>query len=128
MIGHQLTAPQWRLDEDDITTIAVAYGLDLLPSTARPLGGAVNGVVRISSDTGEVVLRVHRPWTTVQRLEDVHRVQEHVRAHGLPVPKVLIARNGRSWMWLHKRLVEGGRKADTWEQCPAHPGTRRRHH
>lgn len=123
MVDHISTASQWIVNGDDIATIADGYGLPLVSSTALPLGGAVNGVVRITTDAGGVVvLRVHRPWTTVDRLEGVHQVQVHLRSHGLPIPNVLTARDGRSWMWLHNRLVEvteyvgGGAEADTWDE------------
>jgi len=122
MVHHVSTAPQWAVSEKDIVTIAGAFGLTLRSLTAVPLGGAVNGVVWVTTDTGEVVPRVHRPWTTVERLEGVHRVQDHLRSHGLPVPDILVARSGHRWMWLHDRLVEampyvpGGAEADTWEE------------
>ncbi len=122
MSHHISTAPQWAVSEKDIAGIADGFGLTLRSSTAVPLGGAVNGVVRVTTDAGEVVLRVHRPWTTVDRLEGVHRVQDHLRSHGLPVPDVLVARSGHRWMWLHDRLAEampyvpGGAQADTWEE------------
>ncbi len=99
MTHHIATAPQWVGSEEDIAAIAEGFDLTLLPSTAVPLGGAVNGVVRVMSDAGEVVLRVHRPWTTVDRLEGVHRVQDHLRSRGLPFPEMLVARSGHRWMW-----------------------------
>lgn len=122
MVHHISTAPQWTVSDDDIAAIADAFGLTLRSSTAIHLGGAVNGVVRVTSVKGEVVLRVHRPWTTVDRLEGVHRVQAHLRAHGLPIPDILAARGGRTWTRLGDRLVEampyvaGGAQADTWEE------------
>jgi len=122
MVHHISTAPQWTVSDDDIAAIVCAYGLSLVSSTAIPLGGAVNGVVRVTTDAGVVVLRVHRTWTTVDRLEGVHRVQAHLRSHGLPIPHVLTGRSGHSWMWLDDRLVEvttyigGGAEADTWDE------------
>ena len=122
MSHHISTAPQWVVSEEDIATIADGFGLVLRPSTAVSLGGAVNGVVRVMSDAGEVVLRVHRPWTTVERLDGVHWVQDHLRSQWLPVPDILVARSGHRWMVLHDRLVEampyvsGGTQADNWDE------------
>lgn len=122
MAYHISTAPQWIVTEEDIATIADAFGLTLVSSTAVALGGAVNGVVRVTTGAGDVVLRVHRPWTTVDRLGSVHRIQAHLRSRGLPIPDTLTTRDRRSWMWLHDRLVEampyveGGAEADTWEE------------
>jgi Ser/Thr protein kinase RdoA (MazF antagonist) len=114
--------PQWIVRDEDISRIADAYGLAIVPGSAHPLGGAVNGVVRVVSDAGDVVLRVHRPWTTVERLEAVQQVQSHLRVTGLPIPLILANRDGRTWMWLHDRLVEvstfvaGGHEADSWDE------------
>ncbi len=125
MIDIPQASPQWTVLDGDISRIADAYGLIVLGQGAKPLGVAVNGVVRITSDRGDVVFRIHRPWTTMARLEGVHRVQTHLRAHGLPIPNVLTARDGRSWTRLHNRLaeviayVEGGAEADTWDQFAA---------
>ena len=122
MAHHISTAPQWVVSEMDTVTIAGAFGLTLRSSTPVPLGGSVNGVVRVTTDAGDVVLRVHRPWTTVERLEGVHRVQDHLRSQGLPVPDILVARSGDRWTRLHDRLVEvmpyvaGGHQADTWDE------------
>lgn len=58
----------------------------------------------------------------MERLEGVHRVQDHLRSDGLPVPDIFVARSGHRWMWLHDRLVEampyvaGGAQADTWDE------------
>lgn len=125
MIEIPHASPQWIVLDGDVSQVADAYGLAVLDRSARPLGGAVNGVVQVTTDQGDVVFRIHRPWTNVDRLEGVHRVQAHLRAQGLPVPDVLVARDGRSWTRLHDRLVEviayvaGGTQADTWDQFAA---------
>ncbi len=99
MTHHISTAPKWIVSEEDIASIAEGFDLALRPSTAVPLGGAVNGVVRSMSDAREVVLRVHRLWTTVDRREGVYRVQDHLRSHGRPVPDIFVARSEHRWMW-----------------------------
>lgn len=122
MVSTLQSAHQWMIREDDIAVVADAYGLVLDPRTAKPLGGAVNGVSCVSGTTGDVVLRVHRPWATVARLEAVHRVQTRLRAYGLPIPDILTNRDGRAWTRLHDRLVEvmaylpGGHEADCWPE------------
>jgi len=96
----------------------------LRPDTGRrnlPIpSGAVNGVARLATDAGEVVVRVHRPWTTAARLEAVHAVCASLRAAGLPLPRILRVRDGTTSTWLADRLVEVAEyvphthTADTW--------------
>ncbi len=90
----------------DLAHIAEEYGLALSAERTRPLGGAVNGVVAASTGRGEVLVRVHRPWTTPERLEFVHDVMAQLRALGLPVPRVISRPGGRSWTRVRDRLVE----------------------
>lgn len=125
MIDISKASPQWTIVDGDVSRIADAYGLTVLSRGGQPLGGAVNGVARVATDRDDVVFRIHRPWTTVARLEGVHRVQACLRAQGLPIPDVLAARDGHSWTRLHHRLaeviayVEGGTEADSWDQFAA---------
>ncbi len=125
MIDTCQASPQLTVLDGDVSRIADAYGLTVLRQGARPLGGAVNGVVQVTTDRGDVVFRIHRPWTTVARFEGVHRVQAQLRANGLPIPDVLASRDGRLWTRLHDRLVEviayveGGAEADSWDQFTA---------
>lgn len=122
MISALQAAHQWVIGEDDIAVVGDAYGLTLDPRTATSLGGAVNGVARVCGISGEVVIRVHRPWTTSRRLEAVHRVQTRLRAQGFPIPEIFTSRCGRTWMVLHNRLVEviryvpDGHEADSWSE------------
>lgn len=104
--------PQWGVTLDDVRAIASAYGWTVPDRDVRPLGGAVNGVARIRTGCGDVVMRVHRPWMTGERLDAVHAVQDDLRERGIPIPRVLTTRAGATWTTLpgqpgqHPRLVE----------------------
>lgn len=89
----------------DLDVLARAYDLHWEPPLL-PLGGAVNGVARVGSNRGDLVVRVHRPWTTPARLSSVHQIQEALRAHGLPLPPVVRTIVGTTWATVHDRLVE----------------------
>ncbi len=97
--------PRWSVTPTDLDAVAAAYGLAWQPPIL-PLGGAVNGVVRIGSDRGDVVVRVHRPWTTPTRLASVHQIQNASRSQGIPIPPVACTVAGTTWTMVHDRLVE----------------------
>lgn len=115
------TGPKWAVSWRDLHAITAAYGLT---ATGDPqaLGGATNGVVRLGTDCGEVVVRVHRPWTTPARIENIHAIQQRLRHRGLPVPEVLRTSGGATWSLLGDRLIEvaayvpSDGPADTWER------------
>lgn len=125
MLDDLQISPQWTVTDADIATVAAAYGRTVTASPLHPLGGAVNGVVRVGSNTGDIVVRVNRTWTTPERLTWTHTVQHHLRNHGLPIPHILETRNGGTWTTLHGRLVEvseyvpGGTQMRTWDQAEA---------
>lgn len=104
--------PRWRVTLDDVRDIAAAYGWTIPDQDIEPLGGAVNGVARIRTSRADVVVRVHRPWTTGERLDAVHAVQDDLRNHSIPIPRTLKTRAGASWVQLSvdigqlPRLVE----------------------
>lgn len=98
--------PQWVLSRRDIAAVAAAYGLTLLRADLPLPSGAVNGVARLATDAGEVVVRVHRPWTTAARLAAVHAVCTGLRENGLPLPRILTARDGTTATRLADRMVE----------------------
>lgn len=115
--------PQWVVSPDNLHAIAAEYGIRIDLRSIVPLGGAVNGVVRVASDAGEIVVRVHRTWTTPDRLSFVHSVQAHLRDRGLPIPRVLTTGAGYSWTAVLGPLAEvsdyipGGSQLDRWEQA-----------
>ncbi|MDQ3514344.1 MAG: phosphotransferase [Chloroflexota bacterium] len=119
-MGVGQSGHQWRVGQADVVSVAAAFGLILASPDLEPLGGATNGVVRIATDAGDLVVRVHAPWTTPDRLAAVHAVQAHLRRHGLPVPAAMTARDGRSWATVDGRLAEvlpfvaGGHQAEDW--------------
>lgn len=98
--------PQWALGQRDIVAIAADYGLTVVRADLPIASGAVNGVARLATDAGEVVVRVHRPWTTAARLATVHAVCTSLHAAGLPLPHILRARDGTTATRLADRLVE----------------------
>lgn len=116
---------QWQVGADDIAAIAAAFGLTLTDAPPQALGGAINGVVRVGTNRGDVVFRVHRPETTPARLAAVHGVQDRLRAHGLPIPAVLRTPDGAAWTTVDDRLSEVLRyvpyehEAETWDDGAA---------
>ena len=108
---------QWRVTLADIRSLAEAYGWTLISDETIPLGGAVNGVVLIHTGIGDLVIRVHRPWTARDRLSAVHAVQNRLRALGIPIPPVVATPAGQTFVTMpgdpsgppgaeHDRLVE----------------------
>ncbi len=122
MFDDLVIGRQWCLNPEDITLIAADYGLVILDEEVQLLGGATNGVARVASNKGEVVVRVHRPWTTPARLSSVHRIQGQLREDSLPIPAILRTHTGSTWSRLYNRLVEVTQyvpnhgEADTWER------------
>jgi Ser/Thr protein kinase RdoA (MazF antagonist) len=111
--------------DEVVDAVAAAYGLTLGQTPPCRLGGAINYVLRVSTEGGDVVVRVHRPETTPERLRAVHQIQEQLRAAGLPIPAILRTRAGESWIAFDGRLVEvlefvpGGHEVETWEDGAA---------
>jgi Ser/Thr protein kinase RdoA (MazF antagonist) len=119
---HPGVAPKWIAHEADVARMASAFGVTPMTGTIRLLGGAVNGVVLVSTSGGEIVFRIHRSWETVERLEAVHQVQHRLRQMGLPIPVILNTVDGRSWTRLRDRLIEAmpfagaGHEADSEDE------------
>ena len=113
--------------------IGAAYGIAITAPPAR-LGGAVNRVFRVATDRRSVVVRVHRDRVTPVRLAAVHGVQARLREAGLPVPRVLTARDGASWIEVDGCTVEVladlgmGHEIDTWADAAATFGALGRFH
>jgi Ser/Thr protein kinase RdoA (MazF antagonist) len=106
-----------------VRTVAAAYGLTTDPTPPRRMGGAINHVLRLGTEDGDVIVRIHRPETTPERLAAVHRVQESLRAAGLPIPAILRTPVGETWIAVDGRLVEvlefvpGGHEVRTWQDA-----------
>lgn len=125
--------PQWRVTLADARWLADAYGWNPISDEVTPLGGAVNGVARIRTGIGDLVVRVHRPWTASARLTAVHAVQDQLRTLGIPIPSVVATSAGGIFVTIpgdpsgtagaeHERLVEVTRFV------PADPGKETRNH
>lgn len=93
--------PQWRVTLADARSLADAYGWTLTSDEVTSLGGAVNGVARIRTDIGDLIVRVHRPWTAPARLTAVHAVQGQLRALGIPIPPVVVTSAGQTFVTIH---------------------------
>ncbi len=98
--------PQWQLTADDLATIASDFGLCMIGTPRQPQAGAINGIARIATTSGDWLVRVQRPWTTPARLMGVHRALASLRAAGHPIPAVLATPTGQTWTTLQDRLVE----------------------
>lgn len=126
--------PQWRVTLADARWLADAYGWNPISDEVTPLGGAINGVARIQTDIGDLVVRVHRPWTAPGRLAAVHAVQDGLRTIGVPIPSVVTTSAGQTFVTIpgdpfgppgaeHDRLVEvteavaADPSAVTWEHA-----------
>ncbi len=96
MFDDLRVGPRWDVSPADLRIVAQAYGWRIPDQVITPLGGAVNGVVRIETPGGDVVIRVHRPWTTPRRLEAVHAVQDQLRNLRPPIPRIYPAKDGRT--------------------------------
>lgn len=106
--------------------VARAYGWRIPDQPIVPFEGAVNAAARIATSGGDVVVRVHRPWTTPQRLQAVHAVQDRIRELGIPVPHVLPATDGRTWSVIPGDSATGpprayGRLVEVSEYIPSDP-------
>lgn len=85
---------------DAIAEIAAEYGVGPIRSAARSPSGSMNEVFLLGTDDRSVVLRRHRR-TDRSLVELEHRVMDHARRHGIPVPAALVTRDG-------DRIVEWG--------------------
>lgn len=123
IVGDLKVGPQWRVTLADARRIAAVYGWSLISDEVMPLGGTVNGVARIHSSIGDLVIRVHRPWTGPARLAAVHAVQERLRTRGIPIPPVVRTTAGETFVTIpgdpvgrsgaeHERLVEVSQAVD----------------
>ena len=102
---------------------AAAFGL---VTESRPLvrmGGAINRVFRVAAVGGDVAVRIHRPETTPGRLAAIHRIQDSLRAGGVPIPRVRVTPGGRRFVDVRGQLVEvldfvpGGHEVATWDDA-----------
>jgi Ser/Thr protein kinase RdoA (MazF antagonist) len=118
--------PHWKPTNDDLAAIAAAYGLTTLDDAPpQPLGGALNHVLRIGTNLGDLVVRIHPPESPAARLAAVHAVQDALRSRVLPIPAILRTTQGSSWTTVQGRLTElsvyvpDGHQTNTWEDGEA---------
>jgi Ser/Thr protein kinase RdoA (MazF antagonist) len=116
--GYGLRA---TLADADMFFLAESFGLDPVIST-KDLGGAYNLNLLLKTEHGSYVLRVHRPWVTRLRLEQLQQVKDMLARAGFPVPLPLPTTSGETILRYKDRLVEvepfivHDGEADTWER------------
>ncbi len=118
-MGENLYGPRTILTENDILFLAGAFQIGPV-SLSKDLGGAYNLNLLLTTEKGNVVLRVHRPWVTQLRLEQLHEMKSMLARAGFPVPLPLATTNGETTLHYKDRLVElepfiaHDGEADTW--------------
>ncbi|HZU17613.1 MAG TPA: hypothetical protein VFD01_13570 [Candidatus Dormibacteraeota bacterium] len=70
---------------------ALEAGFGLRPVVERDLGGAYNLNLLVRSRSGRQVVRVHRPWVSLERVMALQQTRERLAAAGLPVARPLAA-------------------------------------
>ncbi len=104
-----------------VTAAATQYELGTV-THARDIGGTYNFNLHAVSERGAYVVRVYRPWVTVERLVLLHRIKRTLVEHHLPVSLPLPGVGGASIMEYNGRLVDvepfvqHDGVADTWER------------
>lgn len=113
--------PRASFVDSDIPFLAAFFGLGSI-SSSKDLRGAYNLNLLLRTEKGNFVLRVHRPWVTQLRLEQLHRIKDMLSRAGFPVPLPLPTTNGETILRYKDRLVEAepfivhDGEADTWNR------------
>lgn len=113
--------PRAVLTETSLTIIAAEFELGSIGSRLD-LGGTYNQNIHLRTSAGEYVVRAHRPWMTIDRLQSIQQTRCALAGAGLPVPGPLSARTGDTVLLLDGRLVEVERffphtgTADSWDR------------
>ena len=72
----------------------------------RDLGGSLNLNLLVSRGDEQLVVRVHRPSVSSDRLNDIQAVRQQVHAGGVPCSALVPAGDGARWAGCGNRLVE----------------------
>lgn len=113
--------PRASLADTDMLFLVQSFGLGAVSFT-KDLGGAYNLNLLLKTEQGSYVLRVHRPWVTQLRLEQLHEMKRMLARAGFPVPLPLSTTSGKTLLRYNDWLVElepfivHDGEADTWER------------
>lgn len=88
-----------------------AWGLGKV-TASHDLGGTYNLNLRLRISHGDVVLRVYRPWVTLERLAMTQRVRIALHLQGLPVLPPIPTPSGEVAISVAARLAE----IEPWQQ------------
>ena len=86
------------------------------------LGGSSNLNLLVCDADRRYVLRVYRPYVTVDRLADIQLVRRELSTHGVNCSEIVSTLSGQSWIAFDGRLVEVEHYAesdagmDSWER------------
>jgi Ser/Thr protein kinase RdoA (MazF antagonist) len=72
----------------------------------RELGGSLNLNLLVGRGSDQLVVRVHRPSMSRDRLEDIQQVRNGLHDAGVPCSALIPARDGARWARADGRLVE----------------------
>ncbi|GLV57641.1 hypothetical protein KDH_44770 [Dictyobacter sp. S3.2.2.5] len=72
----------------------------------RDLGGTYNLNALLDTESGQYVLRIHRPWVTMRRLSFEHQTKRLLAEAGFPVALPIPALSGADILSHEQRLIE----------------------
>jgi homoserine kinase type II len=99
-----------------LALVEARFGIE--SAGARDLGGSSN----LNVIVGDWVVRVYRPYVTVERVEALQKAREHLRTGGVPCPELRRTTRGPSLVTFQGRVVEVERfipadlRMDSWER------------
>ena len=85
------------------------------------LGGSSSLNLLVADRSGQWVLRVYRPYVTVERLDAIHFIRQALSLAGVPCGGLMTTHDGQPWISFDGRLVElehyieHDADMDTWE-------------
>lgn len=112
--------PRARLSDKLVGRACELFGLQQ-PSSVQDLGGAFNLNVSLEVPTGSYVLRVYRPWVTMERARVIQLTREALADRGIPVARPIALATTADLGFGEDRIVEleecipHDSAAETWE-------------
>jgi len=106
--------------QDLLDTVRAAYRIEPIFDPVD-LGGSSNLNLLLTGAHSRWVVRVYRPYVTVERLEAIQTVRRELSTAGVPCEGLVHTNDGRPWITFDGRLVELERYVerdadlDTWE-------------
>lgn len=105
---------------DDVSFLSNHFPLGQV-HVVKDLGGTYNLNLLLSTERGNVVLRVYRSWVTSERLSHIQKVRRALSRAAFPVPLPLLTNTGETILFYNDHLMEiepfitHDGIADTWE-------------